>query len=84
MDGDVLEISVDKCITNIILLKSKKHNYINTTKVKCSTESYWDCYASELAKTDFKNCPRKCSPFSLPFKDSVLGTFRLLIIVFFL
>ena len=71
MDGDTMdmEINSDKYELSYSL-KPEKYVHINTSKSVCSDVSFYQCFADKVSADNFENCPIKCSPLSLPFKNT--------------
>ena len=69
MDGDALEVNVDKYVLTYSL-KPEKYIYINTSKSVCSNKSFYQCFSDKVSADNFEHCPTKCSTISLPFQNA--------------
>ena len=74
IDGDEWFVLLKLGWTNIEL-RPEKYTFLKT-KLQCSDISYYECFESILAISDFElfdgiyNCSKKCFPVSLPDKKS--------------
>ena len=70
MDGETLEVDIPKSFLKQVSLRSKKTILLKSISV-CSEESFYQCFERKLFKEyAFDNCPRKCSPVTLPSTTS--------------
>ena len=52
-EGEVVEMKIDKNKNTFINLKPEKHIYLSRSKSNCIEASFWECYASNLLKSNF-------------------------------